>query len=102
MINISVSYRVKSEFVVTNKLNIERFLNDFKNLDNSKFSYNIFLKDDGVTFVHNSSYVDAEIQKEVLSIPSFLEFQKQRDDSGLNDSHKVEVLEFIGSSKKII
>lgn len=102
MINVSVYYQVNTEFVTTNKLNIERFLNDFKNLDNSKFSYSVFLKDDGVTFVHNSSYADAEIQKKVLNVPSFLEFQKQRDESGLNDSHKVEVLEFIGSSKKII
>ena len=100
MINVSVSYKVKPEFVATNKVNIEKFLNDFKNLDNSKFSYNISLKDDWVTFVHNSNYANAEIQKEVLNTPSFLEFQKQRDDSGLNNSHKVEVLKFIGSSKK--
>lgn len=102
MITVSVSYQVKPEFVAKNKVNIEKFLNDFKNLDNNKFSYSIFLKDDGVTFVHNSSYTDTEIQKEVLNVPSFLEFQKQRDDSGLNNSHKVEVLEFIGSSKKIL
>lgn len=102
MISVSVSYQVKSEFVSTNKANIEKFLNDFKNLDNTKFTYSVFLKYDGVTFVHNSNYMNAEIQKEVLNIPSFLEFQKQRDDSGLNNSHKVEVLELIGSSKKIL
>lgn len=44
MINVSVYYQVNTEFVTTNKLNIERFLNDFKNLDNSKFSYSVFFK----------------------------------------------------------
>ncbi len=101
MINVIVSYQVKPEFVEENKLNIAGFLADFRELDNRRFIYSVFLKDDGVTFVHTSNYSDENIQKEVLNVPSFLEFQKRRDESGLNNSHKVEILEFIGASKSI-
>lgn len=102
MISVTVSYTVQPQFVEENKKNIEKFLDDFKELDGSKFTYSIFLKDDGVTFVHSSHYSDADIQQQVLNVPSFLEFQKRRDASGLNGSHKVEVLSPIGSSKPIL
>lgn len=102
MINVIVSYQVKPEFVAENKLNIENFLSSFKNLDNTKFNYSVFLDSDGVTFTHISNYHDEHIQKEVLNTPSFLEFQKKRDDSGLNNSHKVQVLEYVGSTNSIL
>lgn len=102
MINVTVSYTVKPEFVSENKRNIQNFLKDFEKLDAAKFVYTVDLKDDGLTFVHSSRYTDALIQQEVLNVPSFLEFQKKRDESGLNGSHKVEILEHIGSSKPIV
>ncbi|MGI9651887.1 hypothetical protein [Chryseobacterium sp. RLHN22] len=96
MINVIVTYTVKSEFVSENKNNIQKFLNDFKTLDQSKFEYKVFVKEDGVTFVHFSSYENEEVQNMVLNIPSFKEFQRLRDESGLNDSHKVEILQSVG------
>ena len=102
MINVIVSYQVKPEFVTENKSNIENFLKSFKNLDNEKFNYSVFLNNDGVTFTHISNYQDEHIQKEVLNTPTFLEFQKKRDDSGLNNSHQVQVLEYIGSTNNIL
>ena len=93
MINVIVSYTVKSEFVSENKNNIQKFLNDFKTLDQAKFEYKVFVKEDGITFVHFSNYENEEVQNEVLNIPSFKEFQRLRDESGLNDSHKVEFLQ---------
>lgn len=95
MINVIVSYTVKPEFVPANKANIEKFLNDFKNLDQSTFEYKVFVKEDGVTFLHYSNYVNEDVQHEVLNVPSFKEFQRLRDESGLNDSHKVELLQSI-------
>ncbi|MCY0979349.1 hypothetical protein PGH12_08370 [Chryseobacterium wangxinyae] len=92
MINVIVSYTVKSVFVSEKKNNIQKFLNDFKTLDQTKFEYKVFVKEDGVTFVHFSNYENEEVQNEVLNIPSFKEFQRLRDESGLNDSHKVEFL----------
>lgn len=102
MINVIVTYQIKSDFVNENKLNIERFLKDFEALDNSKFNYNVFYNNEDRTFTHISNYIDEKIQYEVLHVPSFLEFQKRRDESGLNDSHKVQILEYIGSTNSIL
>lgn len=101
MIHVTVSYRVKPAYVEENKLNIKKFLKDFQALDNSKFIYSVFLKDDGVTFVHSSNYSDEAIQSKLLNVPSFLDFQKKRDASGLDNSHEVAVLKLVGSSKEL-
>ncbi len=97
MISVIVTYQVKPEFVEQNKKNIHAFLQDFELLDASKFKYSIFLKDDGVSFVHYSQYSDEAMQNQLLNVPSFKAYQQMRDDSGLNDSHHVEVLQSIGS-----
>ena len=98
MITVKVSYTVKPEFVAANKENIAVFLSDFKKMDATDFRYSVFLLDDGKTFLHFSTYKNEEVQKEVLNVPSFKLFQQKRDESGLDNSHKVEVLEYIGSS----
>lgn len=97
MISVIVSYQVKPEFVEQNKLNIQRFLADFETLDNKQFKYTVLCKEDGVSFVHLSHYQNKEIQDQLLNVPSFKLFQELRDASGLNDSHRVEVLDFISS-----
>ncbi|PJJ67855.1 hypothetical protein [Chryseobacterium geocarposphaerae] len=95
MINVMVTYTVKPEFVSENKANIQKFLDDFKKLDPAAFEYKVYLKEDGVTFLHSSNYINEEVQHEVLNVPSFKEFQRLRDESGLNGSHKVEILQSI-------
>lgn len=102
MINVIVSYRVKPQFVMENKLNIEKFLKSFEDLDHKRFNYSVFLNSDGLTFTHISHYRDEDIQTELLATPSFLDFQKKRDDSGLDGSHRVQVLEYIGSTGIIL
>jgi hypothetical protein len=97
MISVLVTYQVKPEFAEQNKANIERFLNDFEQLDSSKFKYSVLVKEDGVSFVHYSLYSDENMQNELLNVPSFKAFQEMRDASGLNNSHKVEILRSIGS-----
>lgn len=102
MISVKVSYTVKPEFVEKNKQNIHIFLNDFKKLVSANFLYNVYLQEDGLTFLHISMYEDEDVQHQVLHVPSFLQFQKERDESGLNNSHKLETLTFIGSSLSVI
>lgn len=99
MITVIVTYQVKAEFADENKNNIQQFLKDFKKLDPADFRYTVFTKKDNVTFVHYSSYRNEKVQTEILNVPSFKEFQRLRDESGLNGTHKVEVLNFIGSSQ---
>jgi hypothetical protein len=68
MINVLVSYTVKPEYVEENKTNIKKFLEDFKQLDQSKFEYKVYLKEDGITFLHYSNYENEEVQHEVLNV----------------------------------
>jgi len=98
MISVKVTYTVKPNFVAQNKANIKIFLDDFKKLNPSDFKYEVFLCDDGITFLHLCSYKNEDIQNYILNVPSFKNFQKERDESGLNNSHKFEMLEHIGSS----
>ena len=100
MISVIVTYTVKPGFVDQNKQNIQQFLKDFTKLDTAGFQYTVYTKDDHVTFVHHSIYKDEKIQTEVLNVPSFKEFQKLRDESGLNGTHKIEVLNFVGSTEE--
>ena len=102
MITVTVSYTVKPDFVQMNKQNISKFLDDFRKLNPSDFRYNVYLQNDGVTFVHLSTYRNEEIQTNVLNVESFKSFQKERDESGLNNTHKVEVLNFVGSSFDVL
>ena len=102
MINVMVSYRVNPDFVEENKVNIEKFLESFKDLDHKKFTYSVFLNHDGVSFTHISHYEDKDIQQEVLNTPSFIDFQRKRDESGLDDSHSVQMLQYIGSTTRIL
>ncbi|MPS65242.1 MAG: hypothetical protein DI622_07475 [Chryseobacterium sp.] len=95
MINVMVTYTVKPEFVSENRTNIQKFLDDFKKLDPATFEYKVYLKEDGVTFLHSSNYINEEVQHQVLNVPSFKEFQRLRDESGLNGSHTIEILQSI-------
>lgn len=101
MITALVTYTVKPEFVETNNANIRKFMEDFQQLDSKNFSYNVFVKKDGVTFVHMSSYSDENVQQHILNIPSFVEFQNKRDESGLDGSHGVTLLDHVTSSRDI-
>lgn len=102
MITALVSYTIKPEFVEENKANIRKFMNDFQELDSKTFVYNVFVKEDGVTFVHMSSYRDQIVQQQILNTPSFLVFQKKRDASGLDGSHEVSLLNIVDSSQELL
>lgn len=98
MISVIVTYKIKEEFVEQNKANIAKFIKDFEKLETSEFQYNVFTKQDGLTFVHHSLYKNEPIQKELLNVPSFLEFQKQRDEIGLDGKPEIEFVDLIESS----
>ncbi|RVT76632.1 hypothetical protein EOD40_09015 [Flavobacterium sufflavum] len=100
MISVIVTYQIKKEFIEQNKANIETFIKDFEKLDSSLFEYKVFTKQDGLTFVHHSLYKNEDIQKQLLNVPSFLEFQKQRDEIGLDGKAQIEILNLFASSDK--
>lgn len=101
MIVVKVTYTVHDAYVNTNKEMIQAFLTDFKKLDSTQFLYSILQAEDSKTFIHISQYKNKDIQQILLNTPSFLHFQEQRD-KNLASEPKIEVLNFIGSSKDIL
>jgi len=101
MIVIKVTYAVNDGYADMNKEMIRKFLTDFKRLDNTQFLYSVFQSEDNKTFTHISQYANSDIQQILLNTPGFLHFQEQRD-KNLASEPKIEVLNFIGSSKEIL
>lgn len=102
MIAVQVTYKVKADFVEENKNNISIFLADFKEMLTSRFLYHVFVKEDGLTFVHLSMYDNEDIQQQVLALPSFIAFQKRRDESSLSQAPTIEDLKHLGSSLSLV
>jgi quinol monooxygenase YgiN len=100
MIAIKVTYTINEDYVDANKEKIQIFLDAFEKLDNKQFMYAIYQVNGSNTFIHMSQYKNEAIQKELLNIPSFLEFQKQRD-LNLITEPTIESLTQIGISKNI-
>lgn len=100
MIVVKVTYTVTNEHVNANKELIQRFLADFKTLDQTQFLYSIFQSSDEKTFIHTSQYKNKEIQQTLLNTKSFLHFQEQRD-KHLVSEPKIELLNYIGASKEV-
>lgn len=50
---------MKPEFKEQNLSNLYLFIKDFEGLYFNDFNYNVFLKEDGLTFVHHSLYKKA-------------------------------------------
>jgi len=98
MNGVKVQYRVKKEFVETNKANIQRVMADLREINSPDIIYSAFLLDDGQSFVHFVLRVDDEAQKTVSELPSFTEFQRQLKESGLESPPDAVDLNLVGSS----
>lgn len=98
MISVKVSYTVKESFKIQNQKNISLFLSDLKKLTSLNFMYNVYIKEDGLTFLHLAMYENSDVQNNILKLPSFIQFQKERDKSELIAIPQIETLNLIGSS----
>jgi len=101
MIIVKVTYTVQADFSKKNQENINLFMLDFKKMNPEEFQYNAYLCSDGKTFVHISHYQNERIQKQLLQVPSFLSFQKQRDESGLENAPQIEVMHLVAAAQNI-
>lgn len=98
MIIVKVTYTVNPDFVARNQSNVQKFMEDVRNLNNPGIKYYSFLGPDGKTFTHLALYENEEAQKQFLDIPSFRSFQQQRNASGLEQEEHIEVLELVASA----
>lgn len=102
MISVKVTYTVKPEFTAQNKANISAFLADLKKMVHVNFLYNVYMLEDGVSFLHISMYENEDVQQTILQVPSFVKFQSERDASGPTTAPTIEKLDLIGSSLGVL
>ncbi len=74
---IRVQYKVKAEYVDTNKANIAAVMSDLRALNNPNIKYSSFLEEDGQTFMHMAMYPDEETAKILNSLESFTKFRME-------------------------
>jgi hypothetical protein len=78
---IKVEYIVKPEYVATNKANIQKVIDELKNLGDTGTLYSAYLKEDGVSFVHFAIYRDEE--NVIPTLDAFKAFSTQLKAEGL-------------------
>jgi hypothetical protein len=98
MIVVKVTYTVKSNFVETNRKNVEKFISDVNKLNEPAIRYYSFLGTDRKTFTHIAIYGNKEAQERFLNLSSFKSFQENRNASGLEKPEHVEILELVASA----
>jgi hypothetical protein len=67
-------------------------------INNPDLRYAAYLGNDGKTFMHFALYENDDVQKMLLQLPSFISFQQQRDESGLEVEPKIEMMSLVASS----
>ncbi|ASZ15117.1 ankyrin repeat domain-containing protein [Chitinophaga pendula] len=95
---VKVSYTVQPSFVAQNQANIAVALEELRQQNNPDIRYHVFLDPDGQTFHHLAIYRGPEVAKALLEMPSFLEFQRQRDESGLVAPPQITPLSWVNGS----
>jgi hypothetical protein len=78
---VKVEYTVKPGYAETNKMNIQKVMEELKALGNVGILYSTYIKEDGVSFVHFSIHRDEE--NIIPSLPAFKIFSTQLKAEGL-------------------
>ncbi len=95
---IRVHYRVKTEYVETNKANIASVMTELRALNNPNIKYSSFLEEDGQTFMHLAMYPDEETAKILNSLDSFTKFRMELKASEPELGPKAMNLDLVGSA----
>ena len=72
-----VQYTARSEFVETNKQNIEAVMRELRAAGNNDVRYAVYLQDDGKTFLHLAHHNTADAERLPTSLETFKHFQAQ-------------------------
>ncbi|MEO8512673.1 MAG: hypothetical protein ABI543_03875 [Ignavibacteria bacterium] len=101
MKTVRVQYKVKPEFVETNKSNISRVMSDLRGLNDTGIKYSTFIFEDGQTFMHFAMFRDEDGQKKLNELESFKKFGAELKASGPVEPPKPEVLSLVDSCFEI-
>ena len=98
---VRVQYTAKQEYVAKNKQNIEKVMNDLREINSPGIKYSTYLLDDGKTFMHFSLFENEDAQKVLNGLESFKQFQAELKASGPEVPPKVDNLSLVASSYNI-
>lgn len=77
MQGVKVTYRVRPDYVETNKANIAAVMNELKTLDDPGVRYAVFIEEDGQTFNHFAAYRDDNAAEVIPNLEAFKHFREQ-------------------------
>ena len=97
MKTVRVQYKVKPEYVGTNKANIQKVMSDLRKLNDTGIKYSTFLFADGQTFMHFTMFRDEDGQKKLNDLESFKKFAEELKANGPLEPPKVENLDLVAS-----
>ena len=98
---VKVQYRVKAEYVETNKANIRRVMDALQKIGNPNLRYSTFVLEDGKTFVHFAMRANEEAQALLSNLAEFQQFQQALRASGPEVPPKAEALDLVGASWEV-
>jgi hypothetical protein len=99
---IKVIYTAKADYAEQNQHNIQKVMNDLRQLDHPGIFYHVCLGHDGKTFTHTAFFDPAESEKVLFELNSFQTFQEQLKASVPEVAPKSEFLTLVGSSSPIL
>ncbi len=78
---VKVKYKIKKEFVEKNKENIAAVIQEIKSLGDTGVMYSVYVKDDGLTFVHFAMRRDEVAAQVIPRLASFQKFSAELRDN---------------------
>jgi len=97
MKTVKVEYRVRPDYVETNKQNIKNVMKELQGLGDVGVHYSAYVKEDGQSFVHIAMQRDEAAAKVVPNLESFKTFRTQLK-TGLEIEPKSEELQMVEKS----
>ena len=95
---VKVQYTVKESYAETNQKNIQKVMDDLREINNPGVRYSAYILEDGKTFVHFAMYPDEETSSIVNNLESFQSFRQQLQESQPEVPPKADNLSLVGSA----
>ena len=95
---VKVEYTVKPEYVNTNKINIQKVMDELRALGDVGVLYSTYVKEDGCSFVHFSTHRDSEEHNIITSLAAFKTFSEQLKAEGLTAPPQAIKLDMVAKS----
>jgi hypothetical protein len=95
---VRVQYTTKQEYAAKNTKNIEKVMNDLREINNPGIKYGTYLLEDKKTFMHFAIFKNEDANKVLMDLESFKQFQAELKESVPEVAPKAENLSLVASS----